>query len=148
MDNTIHIVNNVHTKTVYFSEESKQVDCKSVMFGLMVELAQETVESFHSDFYYDAIFIEKLVLDHAMEFYFLFGESGTNIVYEKDSSGLSPYNLAMSLRKYSRPFVYKVEVQPKGNWDSKAWVLRFTCLATDKEVLPAYNYNASFNAGA
>ena len=135
----LHVINSIQDRVVYFTDEIKQVDCKSIMFDMMLTLAQDTVECYRSDFYHDAIFLKNLVLDKPTEFYYLFGSSGTTIVHQGESN-LSPQALAMSLRKYSREIVYKVELMEVPSWDGKVWKVVFTCLATDKEVLPPYTY--------
>lgn len=143
----LHTVNTSYTKTTYFSDESNQVQCKSTLFEIMLTLAQDTVDSFKSDFYHDAIFLYKLDTSKPFEFYFLFGDTGTTII-RKGESGLSAQALAMQCRKYSRPFVYKVELLAPIKPESIAWEIVCTCLATDKEELPSYNERISFNYSA
>jgi hypothetical protein len=142
-----HVLHNVISKTVYWSETTKQVECKSFLFETLINLAQSTVKSYQSDFYYDATYIQGLVIDKPIEFYYLFGDTGTTLI-EKGEVKLSTLDLAMSCRKYSRPFVYKIEVLRAKTWDYLAWIIQATCISTDKESLPEYNYNASYNACA
>ena len=142
-----HIPGNSFDKHVYYSKVSEDITGKSFIFETLLALATETVECYRSDFYHDAVFISGLKMDKAFTFYYLFGDTGTTII-SKGQSNLSPEGLALQCRKYSRPFVYRVELISPEKKDSIAWTIRYTCLATDKEDLPAYNERVSFNYGA
>ena len=141
-----HIPGKSFDKTVYWSEERKEIAGKAFIFETLLSLANETVQSYRSDFYHDAFFLENLTMDKALTFFYCFGESGTTII-RKGESNLSPESLAMQCRKYGRPFVYKIElITPAMN--SMAWTVRYTCLANNDMPMPPYNERISFNSSA
>jgi hypothetical protein len=142
-----HIIGKSFEKRVFWSYEQEEIGSKAFIFDALLSIASDTVTSYRSDFYHDAFFLENLKMDKSLEFFYLFGDTGTTIIH-KGQSNLSPLSLAMQCRKYSRPFVYKVELITPQKEDSTAWTIRFTCLATDQEDLPAYNERASFNYAA
>lgn len=72
------------TYSFHYNPLQKQIDQKAFLWEILYLLARPIVEVYTSDFYHDALWIERNIGSETVTFYYMAGKSGTTIIDKPD----------------------------------------------------------------
>lgn len=75
-------------------------DNQALIFAHLVSIATPILKSFHSDLYYDALYLQAADLTKEQTFFYLVGENGT--------TWADDYAQAITLSQHSRPHIFRL----------------------------------------
>lgn len=102
------ILNGTPTEDDVNEHNSRINSAKAHLFGVLVKLATPTLTHYHSDLYYDALWVNTLDFeklhdaktsdpDRKIVFYFSYSDTGTNISHTKDIGTCRPNAFKVTL---------------------------------------------------
>lgn len=123
-----------YAMSLHYSPSLGELEQKSLLWQELYFLAKDVVQAYYCDFYHDMAYLESVKITKSHTFYYLYGDTGTTIV-DKSDSFATPERNALACRRYTRPYVYRIEiVQPLEPY-SQQWPVFFTMLANEQGVL-------------